>query len=146
MASGSGPVKKNRIADKRRRFLPAWKASIRECSWKMALCTANIAKTWENNAFTTSSDNVKKHVFTVYHCVALVAKSGRKDVKQAVNTVYRNQEHAVRAALHTVYFMVKIKLPTDIFSDLKQFEVLQSHQIINMSSTSNFQYPHENIN
>ena len=64
----------------------------------------------KNSVFTNGclkfiKDALKKHVATVDHRVALAAKSGRKDMQRAISTVYRNREHAVRAALRTVYFI-----------------------------------------
>ena len=64
----------------------------------------------KNNMFTNDclkfiKDALKKHVAAVDHRVALAAKSGRKDMQRAISTVYRNREHAVRAALLTVYFI-----------------------------------------
>ena len=47
-------------------------------------------------------------------------------MQRAVSTAYRQQEPAVLAALYTVYFMAKKNLPNDMFSDLKQFQVLLS--------------------
>ena len=42
-------------------------------------------------------------------------------MQRAISTEYQNQECAMHAALHTVYFMAKKPLPADIFADLNGF-------------------------
>ena len=73
-------------------------------------CTVVLQGAGKKNAFTNGclkfkKDALKKHVATVDHRVPLAAKSGRKDMQRAISTVYRKREHAVRAALRTVYFI-----------------------------------------
>ena len=46
-------------------------------------------------------------------------------MQHAIATTFHHKELAFRAALRTVYFMGKKNLPTDIFSDLKQFQAAQ---------------------
>ena len=59
------------------------------------------------------------------HRLAAEAKSGRRNMQCALAPSYRQQELAVLAVLRIVYFMAKKNLPNDIFTELKQFQVLQ---------------------
>ena len=84
----------------------------------------------KRNTFTTGclqfkKDALKKHAATSDHRASVVAIAGRRDMQMAVTTAYKSHKRAVIAALKTVYFMAKNNLPNDIFSDLKQFLVLQ---------------------
>ena len=46
-------------------------------------------------------------------------------MQQALVHAYKDQELAIIAALKTVYFMVKKNSPSEHFSDLKHFLVIQ---------------------
>lgn len=59
-----------------------------------------------------------------FHSVVEVI-SCRKDMQHAVVTPYSQQERALLAGLHTVYFRAKKNLANDLFTDLKLFQVLQ---------------------
>ena len=137
--SSSGPVaKRPRISStdttsvsEQRRFVPAWKS---EFPWVVlvegAMRCQYCQDSGKHNVFTTGcskfkKDVLKKHAATNDHHAAVEAKSGRRDMQRAVATAYRQQELAVLAALRTVYFMAKKNLPNNMFSDLKQFQVLQ---------------------
>ena len=84
----------------------------------------------KTNAFTNGCEKFKKdalskHALTIDHKASIEAKSGRRDMQQALARAYKDNELAVIAALRTVYFMAKKNLPNDHFSDLKQFLVVQ---------------------
>ena len=85
----------------------------------------------KRNTFTTGCSQFKKaalkrHATTSDHRASMVANAaGRRDMQIAVTIAYKSHKRAVIAALQTVYFMAKNNLPNDIFSDLKQFLVLQ---------------------
>ena len=88
------------------------------------------AEVGKNVFTTTGSDKLKqyalrKHALTNDHRAAVQVKAGRKDMQCAVASTYRQQELAVCVDLHTIYFMAKKYLPNDMFSDLKQFQILQ---------------------
>ena len=122
-----------KVAQERRRFVPAWK---REYPWVYlndsgtAMLCQYCLDAGKSNAFTAGCDKFKKdalrkHAVTTDHRSAVLAKSGRRDMQRAITTAYRSQEQAVVAALRTVYFMAKKNLANDIFSDMKHFLVLQ---------------------
>ena len=118
MATGSaGPATKrprvssvNSTSD-RRRFVPAWKS---EFPWVVAgegvMRCQYCVDARKRNIFATTGcdklkkDALKKHADTNDHRAALEAKSGRRDMQYAVAMAYRHQEHAVRAALRTVFY------------------------------------------
>ena len=84
----------------------------------------------KHNAFTSGcapfkKDTLKKHVAIVDHRIVLTAKSGKRDMQRAIGNIHWNREHAVYAALWTVYFMGEKNLPNNIFADLKHFQILQ---------------------
>ena len=84
----------------------------------------------KHNAFTCGCTQFKKdlqktNVLSVDHCVAVVAKAGRKEMQVSLAATHRSHEKAVTAVLHLVYFMAKKNLPSDSFSDLKQRLIVQ---------------------
>ena len=136
MASGQPPSKRAKTVEvafcARRRFMPSWKndfpwVTVSDGLMRCQYCT----EAGKRNVFTTTGcdklkkDALRKHALTNDHVAAVQAKAGRKDMQRAVANTYRQQELAVRAALRTIYFMAKKNLPNDMFSDLKQFQILQ---------------------
>ena len=70
-------------------------------------------------------DNLRKHVTASDHRAALDAVSMRRNSEHAVVNAHRSKEQAVIAALKTVYFMAKKNFASDVFSDLKEFLIVQ---------------------
>ena len=114
-----------------RRFMPSWKNDFPWVTVSDGLMRCQYCTEAGKNVFTTTScdklkkDALRKHAHTNDHRAAVQAKAGRKDMQRAVATTYRQKELAVCVALRTIYFMAKKHLPNDIFSDLKQLQVLQ---------------------
>lgn len=126
------PPATKRLRQEERTFVPSWKATF---PWVYldeagAMRCKYCVEARKTNAFTTGcrtfkKDNLAKHVQTNDHRAALSAISGRRDMERAISNVYRSEEQAVIAALKTVFFMAKNNLASDIFSDLKEFLVVQ---------------------
>ena len=132
MASCSGPTPKNpRVAEECRRFLPTWENEFPWVSVKDGAMYCEYCKeAGKHNALTSGfaqfkKDTLKKHVAIVDHHIVLTVKSGKRDMQRKVGNIHWNREHAVYAALWTVYFMGEKNLPNNIFADLKQFKILQ---------------------
>ena len=114
-----------------RHFVPSWRTAF---PWLFldngAMLCRYCVDAGKSNAFTVGcskfkKDNLRKHVTTSDHRAALDAIGGRRDLERAVANAHRNEEQAVIAALKTVYFMAKKNLASDIFSDLKEFLIVQ---------------------
>ena len=118
---------------KRELFCLRGRLHIRGCtSTKREQCAADIASTRAGpTSFNTSGcrtfkkDNLAKHVQTSDHRASLSAISGRRDMERAIANAHRSEEQAVIATFKTVYFMAKKNLASDIFSDLKEFLIVQ---------------------
>ena len=139
MATGSAgqATKRPRVSSvnstsDRRRFVPAWKS---EFPWVVAgegvmRCQYCVDARKRNIFATMGCDKFKKDALkkTCWHQRSPSSIGGKvREERHAVRvaTAYRHQEQAVRAALRTIFFMAKKNLPNDMFSDLKQFQVLQ---------------------
>ena len=124
------PAKRTRQEE--RAFLPSWKTTypwvyLDEAGAMRCRYCVDARRT---NAFTSGcrtfkKDNLAKHVQTSDHRASLSAISGRRDMERAIANAHRSEEQAVIAAFKTVYFMAKKNLASDIFSDLKEFLIVQ---------------------
>ena len=139
MAHGGGspshPAKRPRV--EKRKFLSSWKTEFPWVVYDSAhgMRCKYCMDAGKRNAFTKGCDKLKKdalskHATTVDHRASIEARSGRRDMQQALARAYKDQELAIIAALKTVYFMAKKNLPNDHFSDLKHFLVVQGSTAI----------------
>ena len=112
-----------------RKFQPRWLAInkwLKYDSDKNKMYCKSCIDAGLNNALTSGSDNFKtstltRHVASADHQRAILAPTGRQEMKSAVGKALNNEEEGIILAMKVVYWLTQEDIPLTKYSSLIKF-------------------------